>query len=221
MEGVKHTVKSMAGKEVGSVELSGAVFAVELQPHLVHDTVRWQLAKRRAGTHSTLTRSEMKATGKKPFKQKGTGQARAGSSVSPLWTGGAVVLGPQPRKYGYRLPRRTRAQALCSVLSDKVQTGNLIVVDDLGAISGKCKEFVAALAKLGLEERSADRGYSALVIVSDRAPEKRTLIERAARNVPGVTTLPVNGLNCHDLLRHRYLVVAKDCLAEIEARMAV
>lgn len=213
MDNVKQKVIDMSGKEVGSVELNGAIFAAPINENLVHETVRWQLAKRRAGTHSTLSRSMMKGGGKKPFKQKGTGNARAGSIISPIWVGGAVVFGPHPRDYSYRLPKRTRKQALCSVLTEKAQQGKLVVLDNLTVDSGKTKDMAALIEKLGLQDQSV------LMVVSGTGSEAETKLVRSTRNLECVTAMPVTGVNCHDLLRHSHVLIARDALGDLEKRV--
>jgi large subunit ribosomal protein L4 len=203
-------VMNLEGKEVGSVELNGAVFGAEINPALVHDTVRWQLARRRAGTHQALTRTMMEGGAKKPWKQKGTGRARAGSGISPLWVGGASIHGPLPRSYDYRLPKRTRRQALMSVLSDKVKSNQLLVVDDLTVKSGKTKDMVAALAKVGVGDKRVT-----IVLTNENAT-----VARSARNIPNVHLATVAAVNVYDLLKNDLLVTTKAGIAALESRIA-
>jgi large subunit ribosomal protein L4 len=202
-------VLTLEGKEVGTIELNPEVFGVTPNESLVHDTVRWQLARRRSGTHQALTRSMMRGGGKKPYKQKGTGRARAGSNISPLWVGGASVHGPLPRDYDYRLPKRTRRQALASVLSDKVLNSKLVVVDELSLKEAKTKLMAAALDKVGVAARNA------AIIVSSTDD----LVAKASRNLPKVIALTPNAANVYDLLRHDFLVISKDGVKAIEERV--
>lgn len=202
-------VMSLEGKEVGSVQLNGAVFGAAINLSLVHDTVRWQLARRRAGTHQALTRTMMEGGAKKPWKQKGTGRARAGSGISPLWVGGASIHGPLPRSYDYRLPKRTRRQALMSVLSDKVKSNQLVVVDDLTVNSGKTKDMAAALAKVGVGDKRVT-----LVIT-----EENGTVARSARNLANVHLATVAAVNVYDLLRNEILVTTKAGIAALENRV--
>ncbi len=209
MTSVQVAVKDMNGKEVGKLDLDPTVFASESDPSLVHATVRWQRAKKRAGTHSALTRGQMKRSDAKPHKQKGTGRARAGSRNSPLWVGGAVIHGPQPRSYDFRLPKRTRRQAMASVLSDKVRAERLVILDSLAIESGKTKDMAAVLKKLGVSEKSA-----AIML-----PEAEENVWRSSKNIKGVKSLPVSGANVYDLLNHHYLVGTKDAILALQDRV--
>ncbi|MCB0332478.1 MAG: 50S ribosomal protein L4 [Bdellovibrionales bacterium] len=209
MTSVQVAVKDMNGKEVGKLDLDPAVFASESDPSLVHATVRWQRAKRRAGTHAALSRGQMKHSDSKPHKQKGTGRARAGSRNSPLWVGGAVIHGPQPRSYEFRLPKRTRRQAMASVLSDKVRANRLVVLDSLSIESGKTKDMAAVLSKLGVDHKSA----------TIMLPEAEVNVWRSSRNIAGVKSLPVSGANVYDLLNHHFLVGTKDAILALQDRV--
>ncbi len=211
-EAVKHAVVDTSGKEVGSVELAGEVFAAKVKPSIVHAVVRWQLAKRRAGTHSTLTRTMMIGGQKKPFKQKGTGSARAGSSVSPLWVGGAVVHGPHPRSYEHALPRKVKRQALCAVLSSKVKEGKLVVLDSFELKAGKTSEMKKVLGKLGLG------GKKTLLLSAGTASD--VSIERAGRNLARLSILAVQGLNVYDLMCHDYVIGTKEVLSTLQKSLA-
>lgn len=215
---VQYPVLNVEGKEVGSIGLDGSVFAAPVLPELVHAVVRWQLAKRRAGTHQALTRSMMKGGGKKPFKQKGTGRARAGSIISPLWVGGASIHGPLPRSYEHRISKRVRGQALAAVLSEKISQKKLFVVDDFGSVSGKTKEMVAALAKIGAcgKTSSADR---IVMLIPARSGGKRSMVERASSNIPQVVGLSIDGVNVYDLLRCPFIVGSKDLVLALQERV--
>jgi large subunit ribosomal protein L4 len=185
------------------IVLNEAVFDAPVKPHLLHDVVKMQLANRRQGTASTRTRSEVRGGGKKPWKQKGTGRARAGTRRSPLWRGGGTVFGPKPRDYSYRVPRQVRASALRAALSSKAQAGRLIVVENLSQERPSTKGFRALLGRLGVEGR-------ALVVTNQ--VKKDDAIARSCRNLPGVTLLPVQGLNVYDILKHDALVITRDAL---------
>ena len=210
---VKHDLVNMAGKNVGSIELDAAVFDVKPQPTLVHETVRWQLAKRRSGTHSALTRSQVKGSGKKPYKQKGTGRARVGTHKSPVRVGGGVAHGPAPRDYSYKLPKRTRRQALCSVLSEKRGGEQLLIIDDLKIESGKTRDMADVLQKVGVQ-----RG-AVVVTDGDKASEETLHLTRATRNLENVTLLTVAGLNVYDVMKRPYLVCSKPVIEMIQARL--
>lgn len=210
MQAVKYKVRNMKGKEVGELQLDGEIFDCEVNEALVHETVVWQLAKRRAGTHSTLTKGDIGEKGK-PWKQKGTGRARAGSNVSPLWVGGGVAHGPKPRDYTTRLSKRTRRQALCSVLTEKVRSNLLVVVDSLEVASGKTKDMSKALVALGVEQ-----SVRAIIMVPKEKDDKTTL---SARNLAGILPIGVDGLNVYDLLKHRYLIATPDMIESLQKRI--
>jgi large subunit ribosomal protein L4 len=197
------------GKVLGSLKLDDEVFGAEVAAGVVHSVVRWQRAKRRAGTASALNRAAKSGGGKKPWKQKGTGNARAGSSNSPVWVGGAVAHGPQPRKYDFKLPKGVRRKALVSVLSDKLKKGNLLVVDEIN-VSGKTKDLVAVLKGVGVQ------GVKTLILM----PEKVQSVWQAAGNIEGVQMLPVAGLNVYDILNARKVIATKAAVAAIEQRLS-
>jgi large subunit ribosomal protein L4 len=188
--------------------LKEEIFAVKTRPHLLHQTVVMQLANRRAGTAATKSKGFISGGGKKPWRQKGTGRARAGSIRSPIWVGGGTTFGPHPRDYSYRMPRRARREALLSALSLKRRDGKLIVVDKFELEEGKTKIMCQALAELKV--------ISALIVIS-QADEK---IERSARNLPQVKVLRVDGLNVYDLLRYEHLVLTEGALKLLEERLA-
>lgn len=206
MNTVSYNVFDSSGSEVGTVELSSRVFAGVRSPDAVHSTVVWQLSKRRAGTHSALERSAMKGGGKKPFRQKGTGRARAGSSISPLWVGGAVVHGPRPRSYEKGLNKKVRAAALAAVLTDCVASKRLTVLDSLASCRGKTRQGAALLKSLKLS------GSTLVVLSSDELNSALSF-----RNLKSVTVLPVVGLNVYDIVRSRYVVMSRSAVAEVEA----
>ena len=215
MEKVEYPVKNSSGNEVGKASLAAAVFGAEPNKNLVQETVRWQRAKKRAGTHATILRGEMLGGGKKPFKQKGTGRARAGSIISPLWVGGAVVFGPQPRDYEFRLSKRSRRTALISALSQKVADSALSVVDNFASVDGKTKSFVQVLKALGLS------GKKVLLVVNDKqAKSCNSNLWLAARNVARVKPVPVEGVNVYDLLNSDVVLTCREGIEAIENRLA-
>lgn len=201
-------VVNRSNQSVGNVTLPAA-FEIRVNDAVLFDQVLAQLASRRAGTHATKTRAFVRGGGKKPWKQKGTGRARSGSNRSPVWRGGAIVFGPQPRSYEYRLPASTRRHALASALAQKARDGELTVVDQITLDTPKTREMSAFLLGLGVPA-------STLLVIADRDRN----VELAARNLPRVLVLPVIGLNVYDILRHKNLVVSQDALAAIEARLS-
>ena len=209
MDAIDHRVMNDKGEEVGTFKLDTRVYAGKVKPDVVHQVVRWQLAQRRAGTHQTLTRGVMRGGGKKPWRQKGTGRARSGSSNSPVWVGGAVAHGPHPRSYDFKLTRKTRRDALRSILTNKMTSECLVIVDQLTIESGKTRDMQALLADLGIASDSV------LVML----PEKNELVWRAASNLPNVSTLPVSGVNAHDLLRNKYLLGTEAAFESLTKRV--
>jgi large subunit ribosomal protein L4 len=201
-------VVSQAREARGDVQVPAAVLAGPVREHLLHEAVRSQLASRRAGTASTKTRAFVRGGGKKPWKQKGTGRARAGSSRSPIWAGGAVVFGPLPRDYSYHMPKSARRAALQSALAARHADGHLLVVDELKLAEPKTKRMVECLHGLGIEG-------SALLVTG----ELDSSIARASRNLPNVKVLPAGGLNVFDVLRHANLVMTRDALTRVVARL--
>ncbi|MEB2285022.1 MAG: 50S ribosomal protein L4 [Polyangiaceae bacterium UTPRO1] len=195
--------------DAGTVELPGAIFGEPLRRGLLADVVRMQMAGRRAGTSATKTRGEVSGGGKKPWKQKGTGRARAGSTRSPLWSGGATIFGPQPRDYGYTIPKQARRTALRSMLAQKLREARLTIVDRIEFPETKTKHFVAMLGTLGI-------GDSVLVVIDDADAR----VELAGRNVPNAKVLRAAGLNVYDLLRYHHLVITRAALERIKERVA-
>jgi len=171
----KVQVVNMQGSPVGELELNEYVFGIEPNVHVMHQAVVAQLASQRRGTHSTLLRGEVSGGGRKPWRQKGTGRARAGSIRSPLWRGGAIIFGPKPREYGFKLPKKVRRLALRSALSSKVNEQKLIVLEDLSLNEAKTREMVKVLKALNATKKA--------LIVTDEYIET---VERSARNIPGV-----------------------------------
>lgn len=201
----KVNVYNMAGKNVGEIELSEAIFGIEPNPSVVHQMVVNYLANQRQGTQSTLTRTEVRGGGRKPWKQKGTGHARQGSIRAPQWRKGGIALGPKPRDYSYTLNKKVRRLALKSVFSDKVLTSDMIVVDNIAIDGFKTKAMIAMLKALGVEKK-------ALIVM----PEKNEQVIRSAANIPGVKTALVNTINVYDMVNCDKLIVAKDAVAKIE-----
>lgn len=195
------TLKTAAGKDAGSLELDDAVFGVQPNVPVMHQVVTAQLAARRAGTQSTKTRAEVSGGGKKPFKQKGTGNARQGSTRSPHYSGGGVALGPKPRKYDQRTPKKMVKLALRSALSDRAAEGKVVVVDEWGFEAPKTKAAKAALAALGVEGK-------ALVVVDTN--DTNTI--RSFLNLPEVQLIEVGELNAYDVLCSDYVVFSKATL---------
>lgn len=205
---MKVSVKTLENKDAGEIELSDSIFGLPVRQDLLHRIVHWQLAKRRAGTHKTKGISEIAGTTKKPFKQKGTGRARQGSTRSPQFRGGAVIFGPVVRDHGYDLPKKVRKLALKTALSAKAADGKLIVVDAVAADSHKTKELAAKLEALGLK--------SALIIDGENVNDQFRL---AARNLPLIDVLPQQGANVYDILRRDTLVLSRNAVEQLEARL--
>jgi large subunit ribosomal protein L4 len=190
-------------KTAGSADLPDSVFAVEVKIPLLHHVVTAQLASRRAGTHDTKTRKDVSGGGKKPFRQKGTGRARMGTSRSPLLRGGGTVFGPHPRKYDIKVNRKEMKAALCGALSSKAKENSIVLVDDLSLPAPKTKEFLKVASALGLT--------NALLVV-DGAPENLAL---GMRNLKQFKTLPVTALNVYDVLSYDQLVLTRTALEKI------
>jgi len=205
---VKADVKNLEGITVGSVDLSDAVFGVEVKDGLLWEVVKAQTAARRAGTHSTLRRDEVRGGGKKPFKQKGTGNARQGSSRAPHFVGGGSVFGPKPRDYSYHVPKKVRAGALRSALSLKARDAKLIVVDAFNVGEIKTKRVAAALKALGANKP---------LVVDARDNEKLRL---SLRNLPKHKFIAPEGVNVYDVLDHDFLVLTLATAKALESRLA-
>jgi large subunit ribosomal protein L4 len=202
-------VMTIENKKAGSLELSPGIFEEKVKPDLLHAEVRRQLARRRAGTHSTRNRTAVSGGGAKPWRQKGTGRARQGTTRAPQWAGGGSVFGPVPRSYEHKLPKKVRSAALRSALSLRCGEGAITVVDALPLEEFKTRRVREMLEALSLAE-------SAVLIVIDEADEK---LERSARNLPYVGVVRVAGLNVYDVLRHEKLLLTRAAVAAIEARL--
>jgi large subunit ribosomal protein L4 len=195
-------------KKVGDIELADAVFGAQVREHLLYAAVRYQRAKARSGTHSTKQRAEVSGGGRKPWKQKGTGRARQGSTRSPQWRGGGVVFGPRPRSHAFKLNKQVRRLALCSALSRRVAENQLFVVEDFQLAEMKTKLVGEFMAKFKLADMT-------LVL-----PAKDDRVAVAARNLKTVTVLPSVGLNVYDVLRHGSVVVTRQAVEALTQRLA-
>ncbi len=202
-------VAKIGGGSAGSVELAPEIFEIPVKPHLFHAEVRRQLSRRRAGTHATKNRSAVSGGGAKPYRQKGTGRARQGTTRAPQFAGGGSVFGPVPRGYEHRLNKKMRKAALRGALSQHQTDGSIIVAESFDLDEFKTKRVVENLSSLGI-------GDSSVLIVT---LERNTHLERSARNLNGVDVLPVAGLNVHDVLGHQKLLVLKDAVEAIHARL--
>ena len=197
-------IYNMEGKEVGTMELNDAVFGVEINEHLVHQAVVLQLANNRQGTQKAKTRSEVSGGGRKPWRQKGTGHARQGSTRAPQWTGGGVVFAPVPRDYSFKMNKKEKRAALKSVLTSKVQENKFIVLDELKLAEVKTKEMKKVLDNLKVN--------NALVIIGDDSEN----VALSARNIAGVQTASVNTINVFDMLKYNTIIATKTSVASIE-----
>ena len=200
-------VYDVSKETVGSIELDAAVFGVEVREHLFYAAVRYQMAKRRAGTHATKGRALISGGGKKPFRQKGTGRARAGTTRAPQWRGGGVVHGPHYRSHAHKLSKRARRSALCSALSRRAEEGRVTVFQSLALPEIKTRQVVDMIARFEMSK----------VLVITAGEEDN--FEKSARNIPGVTVLPVQGLNVYDVLNHEHLALTVDAVAAVVARL--
>lgn len=198
------SVYNMEGKSVGSIELNDAIFGVEVNEHLVHMAVVQQLANKRQGTQSAKTRAEVSGGGRKPWRQKGTGHARQGSTRSPQWKGGGVVFAPKPRDYSFKLNRKEKQIALKSALSSRVEASKIFILDELNFDEIKTKKMAAVLENLKVNK--------ALVVLG----EKNENVILSARNLPTVITALPNTINVYDILKYDTLVLTKDAVAKIE-----
>ena len=201
----KANVFNMAGQQVGEIELSEAVFGIEPNKSVLHDSVKNHLANCRQGTQSALTKGEVSYSTRKPWRQKGTGRARAGYTGSPVWTHGGVAFAPKPRDYSYTLNKKVKRLALKSVLSAKAAQGEIVVVDKIALDAIKTKDFRSFLSAVKADGKAA-------VIT----PEVNEVVVKSARNLPGVTTAPAKLINVYDLLNAKTLVIDKEALAVIE-----
>lgn len=197
-------VLNMQGEKVGDVEIRDEIFMCEVKPHLIHDVIKMQQANHRRGTSSTKTRKEVSGGGRKPFRQKGTGRARQGSSRSPLQVGGGTVFGPHPRDYSYTLPKKVRKSALKSALTVRNSESNLKIIDKLALDRISTKAFYGVVKALKLTKP--------LFVVDGR----NEIVEKSVRNIPFTKVLKVEGLNVYDIIRHEQLILTMDALKKIE-----
>ncbi len=193
-------------EKVGEIGLNEKVFDLEVKEHVLHEVVRMQRAARRAGTASTKTRVEVRGGGAKPWRQKGTGRARAGSRRSPLWRGGGVTFGPKPRSYDFKVNKKVKKQALAMAMSARLQEGNLVVLDDFTMDAIKTKDFVGIMNTL-----EVDNG---LIVIADTNAN----LDKSSRNVNGFKVLPVEGVNVYDILLHKKLVLVQPVVEGLEKR---
>ena len=197
-------VKDMSGKTVGNMDLNPAIFDIEINEHAVHMAVVQYLANQRQGTKSAKTRAEVRGGGRKPWRQKGTGRARQGSTRSPQWTGGGVVFAPKPRDFSFKLNKKLKRLALKSVLTDKVKQGNLVVLESLDLPEMKTKAMVNVCSSLELGK--------ALIVMDG----SNTNVMMSARNIPTIKTAGVNTINVYDILNHESLVVTKAAIEKMQ-----
>lgn len=207
MAKLKADVFTTAKKKVGSVDLDEAIFGAEVKEHLFYDAVRYQMARRRQGSHQTKGRTEVSGGGKKPFKQKGTGRARQGTTRAAQMRGGGVVFGPHNRDHSHKMPKKVRRAALKSALSRRVEEKAMTVFDAFEMEAIKTKDFKAVMDNFG---------FDSLLLVLDSPSDT---VSRSARNLPGVTVLPVTGLNVYDILNHKNLAMTKSAVEGVVARL--
>lgn len=206
----KVALYDITGKQTGELELKEDVFGVEVNEAVLHQAVVMQLASQRLGTAATKTRGMVRGGGRKPWKQKGTGRARAGSTRSPIWVGGGTTFGPQPRSYAFRMPRKQRRLAIKCALSAKVQAGELVVVDSINFEAPKTKSVVNMLNGFNAADEKT-------LIITNEVIDN---VEKSSRNIPGVKAIASTGLNVYDLLYHGKVLIAKDAVARIEEVLA-
>jgi len=193
-------------EKVGALDLSDAVFGVEVKEHLLYAAVRYQRAAARQGTHKTKERAEVRGGGKKPYRQKGTGRARAGTTRSPIWRGGGIVFGPRPRSYAFKLNKKVRKAALCSALSRRCGEDKVVVLDELAFDAPKTKQVTELMKRFEMSD---------MLLVA--MPDEN--IARSARNLQSVTVLPPEGVNVYDVLLRGNLVVTKDAASALAERL--
>ena len=201
----KLNILNVNGQNVGEIELAEAIFGVEVNEHVLYEVVKNQLANKRQGTQSAKTRAEVRGGGRKPWKQKGTGRARQGSTRSVQWVGGGVAFAPKPRSYRYTLPKKVRRLAMKSALTTKVQNSEIIILDQLNMDAPKTKEFVQILKNINANRK-------ALVVTA----EKNENVIKSARNIEGVQTSLVNTLNVYDILKYDSFIITTDAVKKVE-----
>ncbi|MBR3751196.1 MAG: 50S ribosomal protein L4 [Clostridia bacterium] len=201
----KVAVYNLQGSQTGEIELSETLFAADINTAVIHQVVRAQLANKRQGTKCTLTRTEVRGGGKKPYRQKGTGRARQGSTRAPQWIKGGVVFAPKPRSFRISIPKKVKRLALEGVLTDKVVAGNFIVVEDLALEAAKTKEMIKVLANLNMDGKT-------LIITAE--PDE--IVARASGNIPNVANALVNTINVVDILKADKLLITKEAVERLE-----
>ena len=201
----KVNVYNMLGEEVGEIELNEDVFGIEVNEHVVYEAVKNQLANKRQGTQSAKTRSEVRGGGRKPWRQKGTGRARAGSIRAPHFTGGGVTFAPKPRDYSYKIPKKVRRLALKSALSSKVLGNEIIVIDEINFDSPKTKDMANFLSKINANKKA--------LIVMDK---KDVNVMKSAKNIPNIETAQVNTINVYDILKYDSFIITKEAVRKVE-----
>jgi large subunit ribosomal protein L4 len=201
----KVALYDVSGAQIGELELNDNIFGIEPNQAVLYDFVKMQLSNKRVGTASSKTRAEVRGGGKKPWRQKGTGRARVGSTRNPIWKGGGIVFGPKPRDYSYKLPKKVRRLAMKSALSSKVIENSMIVLDHLNLDEPKTKDFIKILDSLKIDKET-------LVVTADG----NSNVAKSARNIPGVKPLKVDFINVYDLLKYDTLIITRDAVARIE-----
>lgn len=201
----KVALYDVSGAQIGELELNDNIFGIEPNQAVLYDFVKMQMANKRVGTASSKTRAEVRGGGKKPWRQKGTGRARVGSSRNPVWKGGGIVFGPKPRDYSYKLPKKVRRLAMKSALSGKVIENSMVILDQLNLDEPKTKDFIKILESLKIDKDT-------LVITADG----NSNVAKSARNIPGVKPLKVDFINVYDLLKYDTLLITRDAVARIE-----
>ncbi|MGI6421540.1 MAG: 50S ribosomal protein L4 [Syntrophomonadaceae bacterium] len=201
----KVALYDVSGAQIGELELNDNIFGIEPNQAVLYDFVKMQLSNKRVGTASSKTRAEVRGGGKKPWRQKGTGRARVGSTRNPIWKGGGIVFGPKPRDYSYKLPKKVRRLAMKSALSSKVIENSMIVLDHLNLDEPKTKDFIKILDSLKIDKET-------LVVTADG----NSNVAKSARNIPGVKPLKVDFINVYDLLKYDTLLITRDAVARIE-----
>lgn len=202
---LKTDIYNVSGEKTGDIELNESIFNVEINESAMHQVVKNQLANKRQGTKGTLTRSEVRGGGRKPWRQKGTGRARHGTIRSPLWVGGGITFAPKSRDFSYKLPKKLKRVAFKSALSVKVKENQFKVLEQLDLTTPKTKEIISMLSSLNLEKKT--------LIVTE---ESNQIVYRSARNIPGIETASVNTLNVYDILKYDNIVITKDAVKKIE-----
>jgi large subunit ribosomal protein L4 len=200
-------IKDRNNTTVGTMQLDDAIFSAELRPGILHDTIVNYLANQRQGTHATKTRGLVSGGGKKPYKQKSTGRARAGSNRSPVWRSGGTIFGPQPRDYSYTIPKKVRKLALRTALSEKLSGNGVVIIDTFSMEKPKTKEMVDALKKLGISQGSV------LIVLAD----DNSAVYLSARNIPGVAITRASELNSYDVIKHHMLLMTKKAVQQLES----